>query len=85
MTHFRYVKGTSYHVEPSNNQGGALGGGKGGTVLLNLRLRPGNRLTKLSGKREGQYSIHDHEQGRVSCRWKDAVACEVELSDTIGK
>lgn len=46
-----------------------------------LRMPPGNRLEKLSGSREGQYSIRINDQWRVCFRWKDAGAYDVEIVD----
>jgi len=49
--------------------------------LDDLRVPPGNRLEKLSGKRAGQYSIRVNDQWRVCFRWRDHDACDVELVD----
>ena len=46
-----------------------------------LRLPPGNRLEKLSGDREGQYSIRINEQWRLCFRWRDGDAYAVEITD----
>lgn len=37
--------------------------------LDDLRVPPGNRLEKLSGYREGQYSIRINDQWRVCFQW----------------
>ena len=42
---------------------------------------PGNRLEKLYGDREGQYSIRINDQFRVCFEWKDGDAHEVEIVD----
>ncbi|MCX6380257.1 MAG: type II toxin-antitoxin system RelE/ParE family toxin [Armatimonadetes bacterium] len=48
--------------------------------LNDLRQPPGNRLEKLSGNREGQWSIRVNDQWRVCFVWKDDRAYEVELT-----
>ena len=50
-------------------------------ALDDLRVPPGNRLEKLSGDREGQYSIRINEQWRICFRWENADACAVEITD----
>jgi toxin HigB-1 len=45
-----------------------------------LRIPPGNRLEKLSGDREGQWSIRINDQWRVCFKWNDE-ADEVEIVD----
>jgi proteic killer suppression protein len=50
-------------------------------TLDDLRIPPGNRLEKLTGDREGQYSIRINEQFRVCYEWKDGDAYEVEIVD----
>ena len=49
--------------------------------LNDLRVPPGNRLEKLSGKREGEYSIRVNDQWRICFRWHDANAYDVEITD----
>ncbi|MDR2874567.1 MAG: type II toxin-antitoxin system RelE/ParE family toxin [Methylobacillus sp.] len=46
-----------------------------------LRSPPGNRLEKLSGDREGQYSIRINDQWRVCFVWTGADAENVEIAD----
>lgn len=46
-----------------------------------LRIPPGNRLQKLSGGREGQWSIRVNDQWRICFIWLDGHAWEVELVD----
>lgn len=46
-----------------------------------LRVPPGNRLEKLSGNRQGQYSIRVNDQWRICFRWSTGDAYEVELVD----
>jgi proteic killer suppression protein len=49
--------------------------------LDDLRVPPGNRLEKLAGDREGQYSIRVNDQYRVCFRWEGGEAHDVELVD----
>jgi proteic killer suppression protein len=49
--------------------------------LDDLRVPPGNRLEKLSGDREGEYSIRINDQWRICFRWEDGDAYEVEITD----
>lgn len=51
------------------------------TSLEDLRLPPGNRLEKLSGKRSGQHSIRINEQWRICFRWEQRDAFDVEIVD----
>ncbi len=46
-----------------------------------LRVPPGNRLEKLSGDREGQYSIRINQQYRVCFVWDGGDAYDVEIVD----
>lgn len=46
-----------------------------------LRIPPGNRLQKLSGGREGQWSIRVNDQWRICFIWLDGHAWEVEIVD----
>ncbi len=49
--------------------------------LEDLRVPPGNRLEKLSGDRQGQYSIRINDQWRICFVWKDGDAHQVEVTD----
>lgn len=49
--------------------------------LADLRVPPGNRLEKLAGGRQGQYSIRVNDQWRICFRWLDGDAHEVEFVD----
>jgi len=42
--------------------------------LADLRVPPGNRLEKLPGKRQGQYSIRIDRQWRICFEWADGNA-----------
>jgi len=46
-----------------------------------LRAPPGNRLEKLRGRREGQFSIRVNDQWRVCFRWSEGDAYDVEIVD----
>ena len=50
-------------------------------MLQDLPVPPGNRLERLSGVREGQYSIRVNDQWRVCFRWIGADAYDVEITD----
>lgn len=49
--------------------------------LDDLRIPPGIHLEKLSGKREGQYSIRISNQWRVCFKWHTEDVYEVEIVD----
>jgi proteic killer suppression protein len=53
----------------------------GASSILDLREPPSNHLEKLTGDREGQYSIRVNEQWRVCFIWHDNNAHEVEVVD----
>jgi len=46
-----------------------------------LRVPPANRLERLAGDREGQWSIRINDQWRVCFRWKNGDAFDVEIVD----
>jgi proteic killer suppression protein len=50
-------------------------------ALSDLRIPPGNQLEKLSGNREGQYSIRINDQWRICFVWKDDNVQHVEIVD----
>jgi proteic killer suppression protein len=50
-------------------------------VLQDLRVPPGNRLDKLTGNREGQYSIRINDQWRICFVWHQENAYDVEIVD----
>ena len=50
--------------------------------LRDLLAPPGNRLEKLRGDREGQYSIRINDQWRICFRWENERAFDVEIVDT---
>ena len=49
--------------------------------LDDLRLPQGNRLERLSGDRDGQFSIRVNDQWRICFRWHRGDAYQVELVD----
>jgi len=51
------------------------------TTLADLRAPPANRLEKLAGDRQGQYSIRINDQWRVCFVWLEGDAYEVEITD----
>jgi toxin HigB-1 len=53
----------------------------GAEALQDLRIPPGNRLEKLRGDREGQYSIRINDQWRICFRWSGGDADDVEIVD----
>ena len=50
------------------------------TSLGDLNMQLGNRLEKLRGNRNGQYSIRVSKSWRICFYWKDGDAYEVELN-----
>jgi proteic killer suppression protein len=51
------------------------------TDLRDLRSPPANRLEKLRGNREGQYSIRINKQYRICFVWRGGDAYQVEIMD----
>lgn len=51
------------------------------TDLRDLRVPPGNRLEKLAGNREGQWSIRINDRWRLCFRWEAGDAYDVEICD----
>jgi proteic killer suppression protein len=49
--------------------------------ILDLTVPPSNRLEKLKGDREGQYSIRINNQWRICFVWKNNNAYNVEITD----
>ncbi|MEJ2487895.1 MAG: type II toxin-antitoxin system RelE/ParE family toxin [Anaerolineales bacterium] len=50
-------------------------------TLNDLRIPPNNRLEKLKGDRQDQYSLRINDQSRICFIWDDADAYEVEITD----
>jgi proteic killer suppression protein len=53
----------------------------GATALEDLKSPPGNRLEKLYGNRQGQYSIRINDQYRICFVWRGHDAFELEITD----
>ncbi|MCO5182489.1 MAG: type II toxin-antitoxin system RelE/ParE family toxin [Anaerolineae bacterium] len=51
------------------------------TELKDLLIPPANRLEKLHGDRQGQYSIRINDQWRICFVWQDGDAYDVEIVD----
>jgi toxin HigB-1 len=49
--------------------------------LNDLRIPPANRLEKLTGSREGQFSIRINDQWRICFEWQDGNVYQVEIVD----
>jgi len=49
--------------------------------LNDLMTFPGNKLEKLKGNREGQYSIRINDRYRICFRFQDGAAYDVEITD----
>lgn len=49
--------------------------------IEDMRIPPGNRLEKLRGNREGQWSIRINDQYRLCFRWINDGAEDVEIVD----
>jgi proteic killer suppression protein len=50
-------------------------------TVEDLRVPPGNRVERLTGKRKGQYSIRVNDQWRICFRWGQGNAVDVEIVD----
>ena len=50
-------------------------------TLNDLRSPPGNRLEKLAGDRNGQWSIRINDQWRICFRFENGDAYDVEIAD----
>jgi len=46
-----------------------------------LKVPPGNRLERLKGDRENQYSIRINQQYRICFMWEEGDAYEIEITD----
>ena len=49
--------------------------------INDLRVPPANRLEKLSGDRDGQYSIRINNQWRICFEWRGSDAFNIEIAD----
>jgi toxin HigB-1 len=50
-------------------------------TLQDLRVPPANRLERLLGDRQDQYSIRINDQWRICFEWVDGDALNVEIVD----
>jgi toxin HigB-1 len=50
-------------------------------TLNDLRIPPANCLEKLTGDKEGQYSIRINDQWRICFEWRSNNAYDVEITD----
>jgi proteic killer suppression protein len=50
-------------------------------TISDLQIPPSNRLEKLSGNRQGQYSIRINDQWRICFSWQKGNAYGVEIVD----
>jgi proteic killer suppression protein len=50
-------------------------------TLQYLRVPPANRLERLVGDREGQYSIRVNDQWQICFVWQNGDALDVEIVD----
>jgi proteic killer suppression protein len=49
--------------------------------LNDLRIPPANRLEKLEGDRQGQWSIRINDQWRICFEWREQDAYNVKIVD----
>lgn len=49
--------------------------------IQDMRVPPANRLEKLSGDRENQYSIRVNDRWRICFQWRGQDAYNVEIVD----
>ncbi len=49
--------------------------------ITELRVPPGNRLERLKGDRENQYSIRINQQYRICFTWEEGHAYDIEITD----
>ena len=50
-------------------------------TINDMRIPPGNRLEKLTGDREGQYSIRINDEYRICFVWTTAGPTDVQIVD----
>ena len=49
--------------------------------IIDLKVRPSNKLEKLSGKMSDFYSIRINEQWRIVFKWNDGNSSDVTIMD----
>jgi proteic killer suppression protein len=74
-----YIKGLSKDIQISARR--RLVYLHAARTLKDLKNNPGNRLEKLKGDREDQYSIRINDQYRICFDWLDGNAYQVEITD----
>ncbi len=50
-------------------------------TLIDLKIPPADRLEKLKGNREGQFSIRINDKWRICFVWQNGDAYSVEIVD----
>jgi len=50
-------------------------------TLIDLKVPPANKLEKLKGNREGQFSIRINDKWRICFKWQNGDAYAVEIVD----
>ena len=50
-------------------------------TLIDLKVPPANRLEKLKGSRDGQFSIRINGKWRICFEWQNGDAYSVEIVD----
>jgi proteic killer suppression protein len=50
-------------------------------ALTDLQIPPSNRLEKLTGNRQNQYSIRINDRWRICFEWRDRDCYQVEIVD----
>jgi len=50
-------------------------------TLIDLKVPPANKLEKLKGNREGQFSIRINDKWRICFEWQNGDAYAVEIVD----
>jgi len=49
--------------------------------ITELKVPPGNRLERLKGDRENQYSIRINQKYRICFIWEEGHAYDIEITD----
>lgn len=78
---FHGVRDGSFPMQLLQRAQGKLDRINSAAGLHDLRVPPGNRLKRLKGDRQDQYSIRVSRGWRICFIWKDGDAFEVELSN----
>ena len=81
---FNGVRDGSFPISLIKRAGSKLDRNNYAASINDLRVPPGNRLERLRGARDGQYSIRVSRNWRICFVWKDGDAFEVELTNHYG-